>query len=298
MIFRLRPSFSAFFLCELVFLVAGVTATRGQQTRASAATSKAPILDTVIQSWPVDPAMTRAQEQALWEALCQPYTPIAIEIPLDRWLDSVTPICPIGIDRTSLEGIGLRTETPIAFRLDTPPRSLLVHLLSVLEELGCVVEIRHGVVRITTEDAADERLPVRVYDITPLMGDRNARENIAATGVLMSTIQTVIEPDGWETLGGSSVIKFYPVKDRLLFCVATRTQTHWQLKAFLDQLQRAGGVPVSATSLIPRHSLSLPKSERPQPQTPPELRAPAAKIETGLPRFRPQGESTRVGGMF
>ena len=265
----------------LVVLASGAKAL-GQGREVS--TSTIPILDTVINSWPVDATMTREQERAIWERLCKPYTPIDARIPLDRWVDSVAPLCLIEIDEYSLKGIGISEDTELSFRVDTPQRPLLVHALSALESLECVIEIRHGVVWITTQDSADEHLPVRIYDISMLMGARGQHEQVIAMKYLMETIQYVIEPDGWEVLGGTSVIKIFPMKRRPLLCVATRTQTHWQLQAFLDQLQRAGGE--SPESDAPRRVVSgIPPDE------------PSAALESperswregrGLPRFRPQ----------
>lgn len=287
--FRYWHHHLASFTCMLIVLMAGATESQGEEFGTSAPISKTPILDTVIQSWPVDPAMTLGQERALWEALCQPYSPIAIEIPLDRWVDTVASICPMEIDRVALEGIGLSSEQPVSFRPDTPPRSLLVHLLSALEDLECIVEIRHGVVRITTIDMADSRLPVRIYDITPLLDGRDSREKLAAVSVLIHTIQNVIDPDGWDVLGGVSVIQMFPTGIKQLLCVATRTDTHWHLQSFLDQLHRAGGNPLAANSAVRRRALSsVPKFIQSEPQNAPERRGPVPPIATELPRFQPQ----------
>ncbi|TWU18838.1 hypothetical protein [Allorhodopirellula heiligendammensis] len=256
----------------------------GQPQDVPSPTLEIPILDTVVESWPVDAMMTRAQERAIWEALCQPYAPTAIKIPLDDWVASVRSICPMEIDTIALEGIGLTTDHPISFRVDTPPQTLLVHLSSALEDLDCVVEVRHGVVRITTKDTADNRLPVRIYDVSSLTGDGDVREKLIATKFLSHTIQTVIEPDDWEVLGGVSVIQLFPMKDKQLLCVATRTQTHWRLQAFLDQLQRAGGESPVQQSTLPQLSTTPPLKFQPKV----EPRKSTSKPGAELPRFRPQ----------
>lgn len=274
-------------LCGLIVILASGTETSGQELDVPSPTSKIPILDTVIDSWPVDATMTRDQECAIWAKLCQPYTPIAIRIPLDRWVDSIATICPIEIDEHSLESIGLTSDVPVTFRLDTPPQPLLVHVLSALESLECVIEIRHGVVRITTEDSAERKLSVRIYDVSTLTGDRDGRERVIAMKFLMDTIQNIIDPDGWEHLGGSSVLKIFPMKTKQLLCAATTTQTHWKLQSFLDQLQRAGGGTPEPT--IPnRRVSSVPKATRTEPSVEPESREPARQTATELPRFRPQ----------
>lgn len=275
-------NYFASFICVLALGLMSDVEVQGQELQAPASTLKIPILDTVIESWPVDALMTRQQEQAIWRSLCQPYTPIAINIPLDRWADSVASICPLEIDVISLEGIGLSPNVPLSFRLDTPPQSLLVHTLSALGQLECVVEISRGVVRITTGDAADLKLPVRIYDISKLIGGSDGREKLAAVSVLMHTIQNVIEPDGWEMLGGPSVMQVFPTNKRQLLCVATRTETHWQLQVFLDQLQRAGGDP---RALEP--SVRSP-SQIPRAKSRSKLLKSLPRFEGELPRFRPQ----------
>lgn len=218
--------------------------------------------------------MTRQQEQAIWRSLCQPYAPIASTIPLDRWADSVASICPIEVDVISLEGIGLSHDVLLTFQLDAPPQSLLTHMFSALEQLECVIEIRHGLVRITTEDTADWKLPVRIYDVSTLVGGRDGREKLAAVSVLMNTIQNVIEPDGWEMLGGTSVIQVFPMNNKQLLCVATRTETHWQLQALLDQLQRAGGEHGVLEPIVPS------RLQIPRPKEQPQSLSRAPRLET------------------
>jgi len=258
------------------------TETHGQELDGNSDLSKTPILDTRMESWPVDVAMTREQERALWERLCQPYTPSVINVALDDWVDSVESICPIAINVPALEANGLRPNTKITLRVDTPPSSLLVHAMLVMEQLDCVLEIRQGVVRITTEEFANDNLAVRIYDVSSLTVAPDARQQIMAVTALMRTIQNIIEPTQWEVLGGAAVIEFYPANNKRLLCIAAATQVHWQVVAFLDQLQRAGGARPEEVTPPRRVATTTP----PRVSSPPT--APGSPSITELPRFRPQ----------
>ncbi|TWT55882.1 hypothetical protein [Allorhodopirellula solitaria] len=267
----------------------GITDATSQDAQTQSPPSEIPIINTVIESWPVDAAMTRQQEQAIWKKLCQPYTPLATRIPLDRWVDSVASLCPLQIDRYSLEGIGLTADTELQFRLDRPPQPLLVHLLLALKPLECVLEIEHGVVQITTRDAAEYDLPMRLYDVSPLVDGSNAQERLAAAKLLIHTIQYVIDPEDWEVLGGTSVIQLQPAKSKLLFCVAAKTQTHWKLQAFVDQLQRARDETLPLEPAIPNRS-NRPVSPAAvgEPERAPEQAERTPRSKTALPRFQPR----------
>jgi len=229
----------------VVFVLGMMSVATGEEPvgreSASSTSNSLPILNSLIESWPVDVAMNREQELEIWRTLFQPYTPALGEMPMSEWLQEIAPLCQIEVDVRSLEVDGLTTDTPLVFGIGGPPRPLAVHARQALTPLDLGIEIRSGVIRIVTRETAGENLAVRIYNVSPLLPGFSATQQRSRLRGLIETIQNTIDPDNWEVLGGMATIQVHPSEKSLLLCIAARTETHWHVQMLLDQLHRVGG---------------------------------------------------------
>lgn len=174
---------------------------------------------------------------------------------------------PILIDRTALEGLGLTSDTPVSGRsseaaaipaasqesnegseastdatdkIDNP--SWLVQKLPLraaldleLRDLDLTYTLRDGLITVTTLDGAEQELLNRLYF---LEGTGSPRSDLGST---MSIIQTTIEPDSWEALGGVGTM--VPVGDgvsaRPKLLVSTTLKVHKQIADLLQALRKS-----------------------------------------------------------
>lgn len=113
--------------------------------------------------------------------------------------------------------------------------SIAVDLISRLRVLDLTLMIRHGHVVITTEYAAEEDLATRIYDVTPLLGPGKSPDDLQR---VIGMIETTIDCDTWEALGGNSTLVPLQVRDRSWLVVSTMTVTHWKIQRLLDQLNQ------------------------------------------------------------
>ena len=121
-------------------------------------------------------------------------------------------------------------------------------LFHFLDRLDLSVNVRLGQLSITTYECA-ERGCVRVFDVTPLVDIREAGE---VTGLhrfgspdhdkfrdyqsLIDVIQTSIDPDTWEALGGPSTIAPFSTPRRCCLVVCAPLVQQWKIGALLERL--------------------------------------------------------------
>ncbi|MCM2374980.1 hypothetical protein [Aporhodopirellula aestuarii] len=235
-----------------ISLMAGLAAV-GEENSDHTSNVNFPLLNPIVESWPVDPAMSRDQEREIWVKLFRSYHPRQSEIPLNRWVAEVTHQCPMEIDRVAFETIGLTEDTPITFPPHAPPRPLVVHAMRMLQTLESVIEIRNGAVLITTAERAAESLAVRIYDVTEIVHLGDETSSRLATERLIKTIEYTIDPESWESLGGTGIILSQRAHQKHLLCIAAPTQIHWKAQILLDQLHSIGNGS-QGTDIGNRHS--------------------------------------------
>lgn len=153
------------------------------------------------------------------------------------------------VDWKSLEAAGIDRTTPVTFQLRNV--SIRRALDMILREAGGGVkltwELEDGIVEITTQDVADSRLIIEVYDIRDLLftpidaggppelqfqlepvtrgGGGGGSSNLFSNGgtggqrqeetpetrgmALAELIQSTVRPEVWQINGGSSTIRYY-----------------------------------------------------------------------------------------
>lgn len=238
-----------------------------------------------VVSFPCDPMMTSKQENELFKALgkesefgWEPGTTVK------KMAEDLSKHFPVVIDRRSLEEIGLDVDSPIGsgpliggvpiqpatVKVKTrwwdngrgqstsqgsssQRPTLIVDVMRRLQDLYLTIVILHGQLVITTVEAAEDELPTRIYDVTPLVnqvrylgyGNRinayehsgnQVDESVADFDSLMNLIETAVTPDTWEAMGGNSTIAAVTIRDRHWLVISTTSITHWKIQRLLDRL--------------------------------------------------------------
>ncbi len=230
-----------------------------------------------VVSFPCDPLMSVKQERLLSVALMKPspfhWVP---GMPLSQMAAELSEQVPVFLDQRALEEIGIDPDSPIGAGVMTHERarsqrrhaerarwwqqdeaavtegrpSLIVDVLNRVRDLHLTLMIVRGQVILTTIEAAEDDLATRIYDVTPLisMRPRAPWDSVSrSTGIgetspdfesLMDMIETSIDPDTWERLGGNSTIIASTIRDRQWIVVSTTSMTHWKLQRLLDRLNQ------------------------------------------------------------
>ncbi len=111
--------------------------------------------------------------------------------------------------------------------------SLGARLLLLLGQVDMTVSIRGGHLILTTRERAEELLCIRVYDVTALLDPQPH-----APDILMQTIETAVEPDTWESLGGASTMSAFSSQQRKSLVISAPVTVHWKVHAMLERLNR------------------------------------------------------------
>ncbi len=124
-------------------------------------------------------------------------------------------------------------------------------LFFVLDQLDLTINYQSGQWFITTKEAAEMALQVRLYDVTPLTGTDDttvgqrprpgggfgmAEPQPRSESGLLHGVQMHIVPETWEMLGGPSSASIITAGDRRWLVVTTMPTVHWQIESFLNQV--------------------------------------------------------------
>ena len=219
-----------------------------------------------ILSRPCDPMMSAEREAELVSILMRdnPFD-WREETPLNEIRDAIATLAPIRVHQRAFEELGLDPDNlqlvdrtrdlagPVvqhggsgkwwtsgrAVAGGQPHRWLGAVLQNMLEPHGLTLEIRGGQFIISTSDYIEEYLALRIYDVRPLVQPMNASDaNYKEFDSLMNVIQTNINPDTWEMLGGPSTMSVYSVHGHDWMMVNAPTMVHLRLQRLLDDLNQ------------------------------------------------------------
>ena len=117
-------------------------------------------------------------------------------------------------------------------------------LFQILDEFDMTIQYRFGQWRLTTIEIAEMRPSTRLYDVTTLVSASVGKVDHGPKGSsrvlrddsLIEVIETSIDPDTWETLGGPSSIQIHTIGNRHWLILSTMITTHWKAHALLNQL--------------------------------------------------------------
>lgn len=135
--------------------------------------------------------------------------------------------CNVRLDRRALKDAAIAEDAPVTLRLTGA--SGQVALRTILEPLGLGSLIEHGVLVITTVDAANERLVPKIYDA------RSFADRKVDTTKLMAAI-TEETSGGWEQDGDGNGT-FSTLAETLVF-VAQTSKVHQEIEELFQTLDR------------------------------------------------------------
>jgi hypothetical protein len=172
------------------------------------------------------------------------------EAPLAEAIDSIAEQhdLPILIDHRALEEIGLSAEEPLTLSIKKIKlRNALSHLL---RELDLTYTIIGESLVVTTMEASEDNLGTRVYWLEGTGFAVGGRDNTQDYQSIIDLIQTSIEPDTWEALGGPSTMSpvtstrpalmistIYTVHEDIESLFQTFRQTHFGKDPVLERVQ-------------------------------------------------------------
>lgn len=170
----------------------------------------------------LDPAFSRK----LAAAMETPLSESLIDLPLVevvRHFSSEIDL-PVLIARNALEDNGISVDDSISLSISETPAFDVMSL--AFERLDLTLTLNHGVLTVTSHEAAEEQLLTRIYYLEGLGfdGDFDA---------LTRTICSTIKPDTWQSLGGVSVVTAMTWTDRPGIVVTTTYDVHRKLEALL-----------------------------------------------------------------
>lgn len=151
------------------------------------------------------------------------------------------------LDTIALDELGLGADEPIVINVKNVRLGQALRLM--LEPLELTYCVDNGMVVITTEEAALNRLPVAVYDVRDLLLDSDF-------DTLIEPITSTIASDTWaENGGGEAEIRAYPQRGSLVISQSTRV--HEEVLNFLTALRVAPFDPEAKP--LPTYSGDTPK---------------------------------------
>lgn len=158
-------------------------------------TSPAISVDVLSQA---DPITTK-----LREALEQPTAIDFVETPLCEAVQFLKEYhkVEIQLDLRALDELGLAADTPITRSMHGV--SLRSALKFMLGEIDMTYIIKNQVLLLTTLDAAQDMLSMRIYPVVDLVVLKSGRYSAHP---LLQMITSVVEPDSWDDAGGPGSI--------------------------------------------------------------------------------------------
>lgn len=145
---------------------------------------------------------------------------------------------PVRLDRRALEDAGLDADTPLTATMHPMPIRKAVHRALEIIDLASYVD--EGTLVITTKEKSDERLIVRVHDVTDLVV-KDLDDPLAGTNYqsLFEVIHSVIAPETWDVVGGQAALRPFSGPGIEAVVVSQTEPIHDEIEVLLIKLRRA-----------------------------------------------------------
>ena len=236
-----------------------------------------------IKSWLAEPGMTQEDENRLIEWIESRPKATHEVATIQDFAEALRATVPeekpfeISINLRALEEIGIEPDTSL-FANSIPVGS---NLLSHLRQYDLAYNIRNGAIEITSHDSAEADPSRRIYDVTCLLSaSEEDGKRTVNFGELLVSIQSTVQPDQWEALGGTSTIVPLLVNQRCLLIVSTNSDMHLSIQSLLDGLVVAGQV---TTDEFTKSEVPLTLKNEPSVSLPPNHpQAPGAQAVGGM----------------
>ncbi len=137
------------------------------------------------------------------------------------------------IDRKALDDVGVSDDLPLSGEFQTISLRSALNLL--LRSVDLAWNVADGALVITTPEAAEARLMMRVYPVGELTTGPQAGPGQEAMDSLISVITLMIWPESWDEVGGPASIERY---GEMLF-ISQVEAAHQEIAALLNALREA-----------------------------------------------------------
>ena len=156
----------------------------------------------------VDVPLPGPAEQKIETALASPTQFDFVDTPLKAVVDHLKDFhhIEIQLDKKAMDAAGIRADAKVTKHLKGVTLSAALRL--VLHELGLACVIQDEVLLITPTEAAECRLPTRIYPVTDIVEHRRdayGNEHPDLDG-LVETIHSTVFPTTWDEVGGPGAI--------------------------------------------------------------------------------------------
>ena len=189
-------------------------------------------------AWTLADAADLRAEQNIRRALQQEASIRCVEKPLSQVLNACGAQIrmPISIDDRALKEAGLGGDSPVTFSSHSGATAR-ASLEAMLEPMRLTWVVRHESLLVTTQEAANTMLIVRVYPVADLVLPGNGSPSQADFESLIELITSTIHPQSWDTVGGPGSIKGFSGSLALVFD-QTR-QVHEETEQLLAALRKS-----------------------------------------------------------
>jgi serpin B len=144
---------------------------------------------------------------------------------------------PVRLDTRALEDAGLDADTPVT--LTGAPTTIRRAINLALEPIGLASYVDEGELVITTKEKSDERLIVRVYDVSDLvLIDLDNPLTGANYGPLIDSLQSTVAPETWDTVGGQGAIRPFNAPGIEAILVGQTEPVHEEVDLLLMQIRK------------------------------------------------------------
>ena len=153
------------------------------------------------------------------------------EIPLSDAVQSIGEMLkmPIRIDAPALEEMGLSKDESVSFHAEKlPARDAIA---AMIDPLDLCLHLRHGLLMVTTPERAEDTAIAKIYFLEGTTGEGDFTS-------IMDLLQTSVEPETWEALGGTSTMREYHAGMRPALIISAPLDIHRQVAAMLDTIRQ------------------------------------------------------------
>lgn len=202
------------------------------------------------------PANASPLELKTWKALQQPISLTMEEMPLSEVLREISRQSGINLflDSLGLQEVGLTPKTPVTIEVKGIKSKSVLNLL--LEPMDLAYIIRDEVVVITSRTRSLGKPYVVSYPVAdlavpvPLAGPVPADETEPVPNTpaidfesLIDLIQSTVDPESWETVGGNGSIQPHAASQSLV--IRQTSQTHQRIEDLFTELRRQQDFQIS-----------------------------------------------------
>lgn len=200
-------------------------------TRETAVANNSADREALIGHW-------QNKNEELNRKLLEPIEMDFVETPMVEVLAYLMDRCRIEVimDKVALEAQGVDASTPITRKLSEVP--LRTALDVILHEHQLTYYTKDGILFITSQEEADNKLVIRVYNVHSLLTRDRPLESLDQ---IMGLITNSVVPDTWSEFGGPGTIHAY----QMAMVVSQTERGHELIESLLDELDQvvaaAGG---------------------------------------------------------